>query len=229
MNTEQVQAILDSIDVGRLVKIVRWSVYRVSDDVSGWLVSCVFERPDRDTKIVEHGAGRNWYIDAGATVEQVQRTAFSAVKMLVEHELLEFFTVAGVRLFDPHETRTAHGEALPPPKSKTDDRDAKIAELRGLLEEANVDIYARDRQRGEMQGKIYALEAKIEDMCSHKTPKTETEVIEAFKADTPLNRARRILSAHAANDATWTGCPIEHRRIEFETVVKIVDLITKSR
>jgi aromatic ring hydroxylase len=58
-----------------------------------------------------------------------------------------------------------------------------------------------------------------------KTPQTQEEIIAELKADTPLNRARRLLSSHAARDATWTGCPIEHRRIEFEMVVKIAEAL----
>lgn len=35
------------------------------------------------------------------------RTAWLAVRLIVEHELMEHFTVAGRRLFDPHSPNTA--------------------------------------------------------------------------------------------------------------------------
>lgn len=125
MNTEELKDILAAVNVGRLVNIVRWQIdyALVGPSVAhaaataggewGWIVTCVFVRPDRDTKRIEEGAGRGWYVPRNATPLQVQRTAFSAVKMLVDHELLEFFTVDGERLFDPHDRNTAHGESLP--------------------------------------------------------------------------------------------------------------------
>lgn len=60
-----------------------------------------------------------------------------------------------------------------------------------------------------------------------QTPKTDAEVMEALKADTPLNRARRAFSSCSAQ--IDQACrqrkpldPIDWRRMEFEAVAKIV-------
>ena len=60
-----------------------------------------------------------------------------------------------------------------------------------------------------------------------QTPKTDAEVMEALRIDTPLNRARRVFSSFCAR--IEQAChqrkpldPIEWRRMEFEAVVQIV-------
>lgn len=59
-----------------------------------------------------------------------------------------------------------------------------------------------------------------------QTPKTDAEVVEALKVDTPLNRARRAFSSCSAQ--IDQACrqrrpldPIAWRRMEFEAVAKI--------
>lgn len=103
------ESILKNVNAGRLVVIDHWDIV---DMPGGWLVTCAFIRPDRDTQKIEIGKGRGWWVSEDATEEQVIRTAFSAIKMLVDHELLEFFRVGEERIFDPHERSTAHGEII---------------------------------------------------------------------------------------------------------------------
>jgi hypothetical protein len=45
---------------------------------------------------------RKHYVSANASVEDIIRTAFLAVKIAEEHETLEAFHVDGVAPFDPH-------------------------------------------------------------------------------------------------------------------------------
>ena len=70
----------------------------------GWLIRCSFQRPDRDTGEVGRGFGRWWFIECESSVSAVQKTMFAAAKMIVDHELMEAFKVAGLRPFDPHRT-----------------------------------------------------------------------------------------------------------------------------
>ena len=109
MNRNILETLLGKVNVGRMVIIDHWDIL---DMPGGWLVTCAFIRPDRDTQKVEIGRGRGWWVAADATEEQVIRTAFSAVQMLVTHELLEFFRVGEERVFDPHERHVAHGEII---------------------------------------------------------------------------------------------------------------------
>ena len=59
-----------------------------------------------------------------------------------------------------------------------------------------------------------------------QTPKTDAEVMEALRNDTPLNRARRVFSSFCAR-IEQAGAqrkpldPIEWRRMEFEAVAQI--------
>jgi hypothetical protein len=58
-------------------------------------------------------------------------------------------------------------------------------------------------------------------------PATDAETMEALRADTPLNRARRLLSSEAARIEQASAqrkppSPIEMRRMEFEGVARIV-------
>ncbi len=68
----------------------------------GWHVVCEFSRPDRETGVSGRGRGRPLYVAAGSTAREVWGTAFTAIKLIIEHETLESFHVAGARVFDPH-------------------------------------------------------------------------------------------------------------------------------
>lgn len=109
MNLYDLSDILDSVQVGRMIEIKRWEIVSVidaySDQFMGWLIKCHFVRPDRDTGKREVGTGRYWYVEKSATKEQVCRSVFLAIRMLVEHELLEF-TIKGERLFNLYESKT---------------------------------------------------------------------------------------------------------------------------
>ena len=46
--------------------------------------------------------GRKWYLSDHMTEDEIVKTVFAAVKMAVEHEVLENFKVNGKALFNPH-------------------------------------------------------------------------------------------------------------------------------
>lgn len=46
--------------------------------------------------------GRKWYLSDHMTDDEVIKTAFAAFEAAVRHEILEGFTIGGVRLFNPH-------------------------------------------------------------------------------------------------------------------------------
>lgn len=71
----------------------------------GFHVRVTFERPDRETGIMGRGAGRWLLVPANATAHDIAGTAFVAIKLIVEHELLEGFHFDGRRIFDPHGPR----------------------------------------------------------------------------------------------------------------------------
>ncbi len=70
----------------------------------GWFIRVTFHRPDRVTGEFARGHGRWWVVEYGSTKSAVVKTAFTAMKMIVEHELMEGFMWQGVRIFDPHHT-----------------------------------------------------------------------------------------------------------------------------
>lgn len=46
--------------------------------------------------------GRKWYLSEHMTDDEIVKTVYAAFRMAVEHEVLEGFTVDGVRVFNPH-------------------------------------------------------------------------------------------------------------------------------
>jgi hypothetical protein len=83
----------------------KWPVRSATDyPISGWLVGTHFSRRDRNGGPTQIGKGREWFIAYGTTESGVVKTVFAAVKMILEHELMEAFHVSGVRIFDPHNT-----------------------------------------------------------------------------------------------------------------------------
>lgn len=57
---------------------------------------------------------------------------------------------------------------------------------------------------------------------------TDGEVMELLRSDSPLNKARRILSSFAARMEQSQDGPIELRRLEFEAVAAIA-LVLQSK
>lgn len=57
-----------------------------------------------DTKTGENGSwkGRKWYLSKWMTDDEIVKTAYLAFRTCIEHEVLESFTVDGVRIFNPH-------------------------------------------------------------------------------------------------------------------------------
>lgn len=72
--------------------------------MGGYLIRCSFQRPDRTTGVVGRGFGRWWFVREGESESGLVKTAYSAAKMNIEHELMEAFRYKGVRIFDPHHT-----------------------------------------------------------------------------------------------------------------------------
>lgn len=112
------QVIVSRLDVGEVLARVtfapscvdmawQWEVVDVVATIppmGGCLVRCSFQRPDRTTGKVERGFGRWWFVREGESESGLVKTAYSAARMIVEHELMEAFRYQGVRIFDPHHT-----------------------------------------------------------------------------------------------------------------------------
>lgn len=107
-SADDVLDILDAIAFAPL-KIKVWRVTPIYEPPHGYLIAPIHERADRDTGIVGPGEGRAFHVAQGAPRLAVVRTAWLALKTLLDHEALEGFLVAGVRLFDPHAPNIAGG------------------------------------------------------------------------------------------------------------------------
>lgn len=68
----------------------------------GFVFRASFQRPDRTTGEVDRGFGRWWHVPDHVTESGLVKSAYAAVRLNVEHELLEAFHVDEIRLFDPH-------------------------------------------------------------------------------------------------------------------------------
>jgi hypothetical protein len=72
------------------------------DIVLGWNIRCSFERPDTKTGKMSRGWGRWWFVGEGTSDTGIIKTAWLAMRQIVEHEMMEAFLVDGVRIFNPH-------------------------------------------------------------------------------------------------------------------------------
>jgi hypothetical protein len=74
------------------------------DNTVGFLIRCGFWRPDTNTGVMGEGFGRWNFVPKGSSVDAVVKTAYVAIKLVVEHEMMEAFEFDGVKVFDPHKS-----------------------------------------------------------------------------------------------------------------------------
>ncbi len=72
--------------------------------VDGFLIRCGFWRPDTLTGEMGEGFGRWNHVPRNGSVKAVVLTAFVAIKLVVEHEMLESFEYGGVKILNPHKS-----------------------------------------------------------------------------------------------------------------------------
>jgi hypothetical protein len=65
-------------------------------------IQIIFNAPCTKSGEIEEWHGRKWYLSEHMTDDEVVKTAYSAFKACVEHEVMECFKVDGVILFNPH-------------------------------------------------------------------------------------------------------------------------------
>lgn len=105
---------LELEDVSEILRNIKFAEYSCID--MGWkfevkvasdlyLIRTSFQRKDINTGEFGTGWGR-WHTTpiATATETSIVMTAWVAVKMIVEHELLEGFEYHGKKIFNPHQT-----------------------------------------------------------------------------------------------------------------------------
>lgn len=93
------------IDMGwefELLQIYARSGSSLNVEPFGTLMRASFQRPDRDTHRIARGFGRYWHLPKGITESGIVKSAYAAVRLNVEHELMEALHFDGVRIFDPH-------------------------------------------------------------------------------------------------------------------------------
>lgn len=90
----------------RLELLVREDTVYLNDRSEGRLYLQVSYRandatkPDRARE--QEWRGRKWYLSEHMLDDEVVKTAFAAFRAAVEHEVMEGFTVQGIRVFNPH-------------------------------------------------------------------------------------------------------------------------------
>lgn len=70
----------------------------------GWHISASFKRPDTDTGKTGIGYGRREFVEFGASISALVKTAWVCINMTINHEQLEGFCFDGERVFDPHKS-----------------------------------------------------------------------------------------------------------------------------
>jgi len=61
-----------------------------------------YQAPCTKTGHTQEWSGRKWYLSEHMTDDEVVKTAYSAFRAAVEHEVMEGFKVDGIILFNPH-------------------------------------------------------------------------------------------------------------------------------
>ncbi len=80
-----------------------WSI-EVTDD---WTLRVNFTAPDMITGEPFNFRGRRWPVRPDNTEDEIVGTAFLSIKIAEEHEVMEFFKLDGVSIFNPHITPAA--------------------------------------------------------------------------------------------------------------------------
>lgn len=65
-------------------------------------IQCCYEAACSVTGDIKEWHGRKWYLSDHMTDDEVVKTAYAAIKATVEHEVMENFTLGGVKVFNPH-------------------------------------------------------------------------------------------------------------------------------
>lgn len=103
---EQVEEILSHVKFANSCVDMGWQ-WEVKEIEQGFILRCSFRRPDvyKDNEI-GMGFGRPWLMDKNSPVAAIVKTAWSAAKMIVEHEMMEAFEYKGAKIFNPHKSLT---------------------------------------------------------------------------------------------------------------------------
>ena len=86
-------------------KDYKFEVKEVSHEdssVDGFLIRCGFWRPDTLTGEMGEGFGRWNHVPRNGSVKSVVLTAYVAIKLVVEHEMMESFEFMNTKVLDPH-------------------------------------------------------------------------------------------------------------------------------
>ena len=79
-------------------------VFDHGQNLIGWFVQALFERPDTHTGEIGIGRGRKEFVPLGTTDSGVVKTCWLLVELVVRHELMEGFRWQDKRIFNPHNT-----------------------------------------------------------------------------------------------------------------------------
>lgn len=73
-----------------------------SNNIIGWFVQVIFQRPDTNNGEMGTGRGRKEFIAKGTTESGLVKTCWLLVELVVRHELMEGFRWRDKRIFNPH-------------------------------------------------------------------------------------------------------------------------------
>lgn len=76
--------------------------FKVDTLGDGFFIQVQFQDLDHDTGELSLIKGRKWYISKFAIPDEVVKTCWVAVDMVLRHEALECFLVNGIAPFHPH-------------------------------------------------------------------------------------------------------------------------------
>jgi hypothetical protein len=90
----------------------QWSFVLQELTQDSWVLTVWFRAPDATSGKSEWFCGREWPISSAFTEDSLVGTVLLAIKTIEEHEMLEFFKVDGLALFNPHITVRARQESF---------------------------------------------------------------------------------------------------------------------
>lgn len=79
-------------------------VIHENTSVDGFVIRCGFWRPDTTNGEMGEGFGRWNHVPRNGSVKAVVMTAYVAIRLVVEHEMMESFEFMERKVIDPHKS-----------------------------------------------------------------------------------------------------------------------------
>lgn len=132
MTAEEIKSVISRITMnifGKKINIIidfdqKYSIYyeENGETIGRQYLQLEYEDICHDTGVLKTWRGRKWLLSEYMTDDEIIKTGYAAFEALIKHEIMEGYTVDGIKLFNPH----VHYEALLESSTHITSRDKPI-------------------------------------------------------------------------------------------------------